>query len=186
MTTITVSRQMGSLGTEVARQAADRLGYRMVCRELIDQAARQSGVPEVALATIDELGLLGLRPSPKARQAYLQAVRQVVETLAAEGNVVIVGRASQVILHNRPDVLCVRVIAPIAIRTERIAQRHGISPESAQAQIEASDRYRRNYLRRFYHDRLDDAELYDMILNTGRLSPEAAAELVCQALTYHP
>lgn len=182
MTAITISRQLGSPGTDVAHEVAQRLGYRVVWRQLINQAACRAGVPEVALATIDDLGLLGLRPSPQARQAYLTAVRQVMEQLAAEGNVVIVGRAGQVILHGRPDVLHVKIVAPLAWRIERIAQAHAVPIEAARAQVEASDRSRRNYLRRYYHARWDDAALYDLAINAERLSPAAAADLICGAL----
>ena len=182
MSAVTMSRQLGSLGREVARLVADRLGYRLVWREVINQAARQAGAPEVALATIDELGLLGLHPSLKACAAYVQAVRHIVEALATEGDVVIVGRAGQVILRDRPDVLHVQVIAPAEVRAGRIARQHGIALEAAQAQIEASDRHRRNYLRRFYHARWDDPTLYDLIVNTARMTPDAAAELMCAAL----
>ncbi|NOZ29149.1 MAG: cytidylate kinase-like family protein [Chloroflexi bacterium] len=180
---ITISRQLGSLGNQVAHATARRLGYRVVWREVINQAARRAGAPEVALATIDDLGLLGLRPSTKARRAYHQAVRQIMEELAAEGNVVIVGRAGQVILRGRPDVLHVKVIAPTQLRAQRIADKQGISLEAACAQIEASDRTRRNYLRRYYHVRWDDPELYDLVINTDRISPEIAAELIEMAVS---
>ena len=182
MATITISRQLGSQGTQVAHEVAQRLGYRVVWRELINQAARRAGVPEVALATIDDLGLLGLRPSVKARRAYHQAVRQVMEELAAKGDVVIVGRAGQVILRQRPGVLHVKIIAPLALRVERIALLQNITIEAARAQVEASDGSRRDYLRRYYHARWDDPQLYDLMINTERLMPELAADLVCQAL----
>lgn len=181
---ITISRQMGSLGCEIARKTADLLGYRTVWQDLINQAAIRAGAPEVALATIDEFGLLGVSPSPRARKAYQQAVRQVMEELAASGNVVIVGRAGQAILAGRTDVLHVRVIAPPSLRAERIAQRKGIPLDGAQAQVEASDRYRQHYLRRFYHVRWDNPELYDLVINTGRVSPAAAADLIRQALVH--
>jgi len=63
MAVITVSRQLGSLGCDIANSVAQRLGYRMVWRKLINQAARQARTPEMALEMLDELGLLGLRPS---------------------------------------------------------------------------------------------------------------------------
>ncbi len=185
MTTITISRQLGSLGTSIAHVVAERLGYRVVWRELINQAAQRAGAPEVALATIDDLGILGLRPSSQARQAYHQAVQQVMEELATEGRVVIVGRAGQVILRGRPDVLHVKVIAPLSLRAERVAHRQNIPVAAAQAQVEASDRTRRNYLRRYYHARWDDPELYDLIINTERLTTAAAAELICLAVTQY-
>jgi cytidylate kinase len=183
MAAITISRQLGSRGREVAHLVADRLGYRLVWRDLINQAARQAGAPEVALAAIDELGLLGLRPSRTASEAYCQAVRQVMEELVAAGNVVILGRAGQVILRDRPDTLHVRLMAPAQVRAARIAQSQGISIEGAIAQIEASDRNRRNYLKRFYHVRWDDPEIYDLVINTGRATPDMAANLICQTLS---
>ena len=179
---VTISRQMGSLGYQVAREVANLLGYRLMWRELINQAALRSGNPEVALATIDELGLLGLCPSPKACKSYLEALRLFILELADEGNVIIVGRAGQMILRDRPDVFHVRVIAPAALRAERIARLHAIPLESAQAQIDASDGYRRKYLKRFYQVSWDDPELYDLVLNTAHLSPEKAAFLIREAM----
>ena len=183
MAAITVSRQLGSLGFEVARAAADLLGYRLVWRDLINQAARIAGSPEAALAAIDDLGLLGICPSPEACQAYRQAVQQIMQELANQGNVVIIGRAGQMILGGWPEVLHVRVIAPRPLRIERVAERQEISLECALAQIEASDRRRRNYLKRFYNVQWDDPNIYDLVINTAHLAPTAAAQLITQTLT---
>lgn len=183
MATITISRQLGSLGLDVARVLADQLRYRLVHRELINQAALRAGAPEMALATIDELGLLDLCPSQKDCEAYHQAVHQVMLELVAEGNVVIVGRAGQAILRGHPEVLHVRIIAPQKLRAERIAKLHKIPVRKALAQIEASDRYRKNYLQQFYKMDWDDPEQYDLVLNTARLVPIRAATLVESALS---
>ena len=179
---ITISRQLGSLGDEVAQAIAERLNFRVICRDLINQAAIRAGVPEVALATIDDLGLLGLRPSTLARQNYHIAVREMMEEYSKEGNIVIIGRAGQVILKDHPNVLHVKVIAPSTLRAKRIAQAQNISLEAAQSQVEMSDKNRRNYLKRYYKVRWDNPELYDLIVNTARLNPSQAACLICQTL----
>lgn len=183
MPTITISRQLGSLGDEVASEIADRLKYTVVSREVINHAARRAQVPEVALATIDDLNLLGLRPSADARSAYHQAVQEIMEEYATQGDAIIIGRAGQVILSGFPNVLHVKVIAPASLRAVRVARINSITIEAAQAQIEASDRSRRNYLRRYYHVRWDDPAIYDLVVNTSRLEPANAACLVCQALS---
>ncbi len=182
MGVITISREMGSLGFPIGQKAAELLGYQIVWREVINQAAIRAGAPEVALAMIDELGLLGLCPSAEKCQAYLHAVEQVVHELAERGNVVIVGRGSQIILKDRPGVLHVRVIAPLELRIERIMQEKGIALDAAQAQIEASDRSRKRYLNRFYKTQWEDPTLYDVILNTARISIDSAAELLYKAV----
>lgn len=182
MAVVTISRELGSLGGEIAEEVGRRLGFAVVSREVINRAARQAGAPEMALAVIDDLGLLGMRPSRQAQRAYLEAVAHVMHELVEQGNVVIVGRAGQVILAGRPDVLHVRICAPIAVRAARIARRHGISLEQARAQVEASDAARRAYLRRCYHVRWDDPYLYHLVINTAGLTVPGAAELICLAL----
>lgn len=182
MNVITISRQMGSLGRDVARLLADRLGFRLVWRDLINQAALRAGAPEMALAVIDELGLLGIRPSPLICQAYRQAVEQIMRELADEGNIVILGRAGQIILADRTDTFHVRVIAPLEIRISRIAAIENISLECARAQIETSDRYRTRYLRRFYHVRWDDPLLYHLVINSGKISPPVAVDMIANAI----
>jgi cytidylate kinase len=181
MAAITISRQLGSLGDEVAQAIGKRLGFRVISRELINQAAIRCGEPEVALAVIDDLGLLGIHPSLQARRAFLSSMERVLQELAGDGEVVIIGRAGQVILRGLPDILHVKIIAPTGLRAERLARQLGIELKAAEAQIEASDRSRRNFLRRYYQARWDDPELYDLIINTARLDPDQAACLVCQS-----
>ncbi len=180
MPAITLSRKLGSLGTEIARSLADGLGYRMMRREVINEAACRACTPEVALAVIDDLGLLGLRPSGKAQRAYLQSVRQVIEQLVAEGGVIIVGRAGQIILRGYPDVLHVRITAPLALRVERVAARHTISAAAAKARVESSDRTRSTYVQRHYHVDWDDPKLYDLVINTETIPVQLARDLIAR------
>ncbi len=182
MAVITISRQMGSLGRQVAEEVARCLNYRVVWRDVINEAASRAGVPEVALATIDELDLIGLRPSAEARKAYHNAVHQIMAELADSGNVVIVGRAGQVILRGRPGVLHVRVYAPLDLRVERIAERHNVSLETARTQVLTSDQSRTRYLKKYYQSRWDDPDLYDLMINTEHLDAQNTAWVICKAL----
>lgn len=181
MKAITISRQMGSLGCEIANTVAECLDYLVVWREVINQAALRARTPEVALATIDELDLLGLRPPLKEMQAYHEAVRELMHELVEKGNVIIVGRAGQVILKGVEGVLHVRLYAPMDVRIERVAAHNHVSFEMARAQVDASDRTRQRYLRRYYRARWDDPDLYDLMINTGHLSTVDVAAIICNA-----
>jgi cytidylate kinase len=183
MSVITISRQIGSNGFQIAEVVAQNLGYRLVWREVINEAAIRAGVPEVALATIDELDLLGLRPSIAAQKAYHAAVREFMQELADQGNVVIVGRAGQVILHGIEDVFHVRVCAPLPTRIERIALRHHVNLETAQNQVKATDQSRTRYLKRNYGAKVDDMDWYDLLLNTARIDCGTAARVVCEMVS---
>ena len=182
MAVMTLSRQLGSLGHETAVLVAQRTGLRLVDRELINQAAQRAGAPEVALAMIDELNLLGLKPSPTEIQAYLAAVKIVIEELADADNVIIVGRAGQILLANRPEALHVRMVAPVPLRVERLAKRQGIPAEAARAQVNASDRYHQNYFKQYYRVPWDGSGLYDLVINTAKLTPEDSADIICAAM----
>lgn len=179
MTVITLSRQLGSLGDPIALAVADRLHLRLVGRELINRAAGKAGAPEVALAEIDELGLLDVHPSPEALRLYRAKVWEVIRELATEGNVLLVGRGSQVTLADWPETLHVRVIAPLEKRIREIETRCRVPAHVAMARIEASDRARAGYLWRQHKAQLNDPELYDLILNMGRMDTQTAIELIC-------
>ncbi len=181
MPVITLSRQMGSRGDDVAQLVAERLGLQVVGRELINRAARAAGAPEVALAALDELGLLGIKPSAAALRLYRQKVAQVITELAALDNVLFVGRGSQAVLAGRPGTLHVRVIAPRDQRIATVQARCKVPVEVAAARVDASDRARAAYLRQHHGLRLDDPALYDLVINMARLDVETAAALICEA-----
>jgi cytidylate kinase len=183
MAVITVSRQLGSLGSDIANAVAQQLGYRVAGKGLINQAARQARTPEMALEMLDELGLLGLKPSLSAEKAYLDAIRELIEELARDDNVLIVGRGGQAILQGWPNTLHIRIIAPLDVRVERLVARHRISAESALAQIRASDRRRKRFVEHAYHVDWGDPALYDLVINTAALDVASSASLICHTVT---
>lgn len=186
MPVITISRELGSRGDDIAVAVAERLGLRLVGRELINRAAREAGAPEVALAEIDELGLLGIKPSAEALRLYRETVGRIIRELADAGDLLLVGRGGQIVLADRPAVLHVRVIAPLEARIAFIQERSSISAEAAAARVAASDRARASYLRRHYAARWDDPALYDLVLNLRRLTIEAAVAIICASVKAEP
>jgi cytidylate kinase len=181
MPIITLSRELGSRGDDVALAVAERRKLRLIGRELINQAARQAGAPEIALAEIDEFGLLGLKPGRAELQLYRTTVEQVIRDLAVAGNVLLVGRGGQIVLAGQAGVLHVRISAPPAARIRCVAERCRVSAEAAAARIAASDGARSAYLRRHYGARWDDPHLYDLVIHMAQLRVEDAAALVCLA-----
>jgi cytidylate kinase len=180
MQAISISRQMGSGGDELAEQVAAQLKWGRVSYEVINRAGLAAGAPQVALAEIDELGLLNLRPTAAERRAYQHQVERIIRELAEAGLVVIVGRGSQVILQGQPGVLHVRVVAPLEARIARLQQEKRLSVEAAQARLLKSDQTRARYLWRNYRRRLNDPTLYHLVINTGLLDVAQATTIVVQ------
>jgi cytidylate kinase len=112
---------------------------------------------------------------------YVDMVEMVIRDLAREGNVVIAGRGSQVILHDAPGALHVQVVAPFDYRVTTLAQREGIEEGEAAQRIRASDAARRDYLREYHRVDWLDPTLYDLVINTHSMPAESAAAMIVDA-----
>lgn len=182
MPVITLSRELGSRGDDIALELSRRLGWQIAGRDVINRAARAAGAPEVALAEIDELGLFGLKPTAAALAQYAEKIVEVIHELADAGDFILVGRGAQIALAHRRDALHVRVIAPRDQRIATVAERCNIKKEAAAARVDASDRARSSFLQRNYRIKWDDPLLYDIVLNTAQLGVPACVETICAAL----
>lgn len=165
---------------------------RVLERVLEDSALHGSGgdpyfggshYPEFLLQEYDQL------PQPPATRgyqldddSYIEAVRTVIKGLAANGNVVIVGRGAHIILRDNPDVLRVGLIATLEDRTERVMLRESLSEEQATNAILSRDQARAYYFKRFFDmDNPDEPEVYHFVINTTEVNVERATELIIQA-----
>ncbi len=182
MNVLTLSRQLGSEGDRIATAVAKSLKWSYMNHAIINRAARQAGLPEVALAQIDELGFLGINPSPKDHRAYLNQVESVIQELADKGDVVIVGCAGQKVLADCPGALHVQLVAPFELRLARLMAQEGISEEAAIERLIASDKRRANYLKKNYGVNWLDPALYDLVINTAKINPDDAIDCIIRLL----
>jgi len=114
-------------------------------------------------------------------QAYLDTMTAIVQELAAGGRIVILGRGSQMILKDLPGALHVLCTAPQDVRAYRLAERDGIGIEEATRQVTERDRAQAAYYRKFWKVEFEDPKLYDLAVDTSRLTYEISAELVASA-----
>lgn len=198
---VTIARAYGSGGGEIAARLAARLGWLLVDHALVVRVAREIGtnledaemhdehIQGTILAALAAIGPLFPDPTgtvPPATllsdELYRATFDRLVRAAAARGRVVIVGRASEVILGGQPDILHVRVVAPFAQRVAYVMRREGMNRHAAEARIHRKDRDRATYLQREYHHRPDEIEMYDLMLNTGRLSLDGAVAVIREAM----
>lgn len=113
----------------------------------------------------------------------VELVNATIREAHKQGNVVIVGRGGQAVLQEQADVLHVRVAAPTETRLWRIHNYEGITDvNEAQRLIETLDKRSGAYVKRFFGLNWDDPALYHLVLNTGKLQPDVAAQLVITAV----
>lgn len=204
MSVVTVSRQFGAGGLRIAPALADALGFRLVDRELVEEAARRLGMdPAVARgrderspAIVEEIGAAlaagtapfgGAPPGQVAGhalsdQALAEATRQVILSLAEAGGYVILGRGAQAALSGRPDACHIALVGELSDRARRVAASRGVSEREARALCQRVDAERASYVRRFYAADIRDPLLYHCLLNTSRLGVEGALAVALEAV----
>jgi cytidylate kinase len=119
--------------------------------------------------------------APFSDEVYLKTMSELVAEVAAGGDVVILGRGSQMILKDAPSVLHVLCIAPPQVRAQRLAERDGIGLEEATQRSERSDKARAAFYKKFWKVDVEDSRLYDIVVNTRKLSFDAAAGVIVTA-----
>jgi cytidylate kinase len=195
---ITVSRQMGAGGSEVARRVADALGFRVVDNELIDRVAERAGLPpeevadreERAPGFVERLVRALSRSAPELlseppdrlpepeEKSLVQVTEKVVAEVAAEGRVVLVGRAAPAVLAGSHEALHVKIVAPLAFRIARTAEHDGVDTREAERRVKESDANRARYLAHHYQRDWSDPTNYHMVLNTDPLGLDGAVQII--------
>jgi cytidylate kinase len=182
MAVVTVSRQMGSLGTEIAQILAERLQYEYVDKDKIGKVLAGYGLPVLDLEKFDEKKPPFWDSWQIQRKKFLHFLGVVIYEFARKGNVVIVGRGGQVLLKDLPGVLHLRVIAPLALRVQRsLAENLGDEKQVARL-LRRNDRDSEGFIRSFLDVNWDDSNLYDLAINTQKISAPAAVEMILQAV----
>jgi cytidylate kinase len=180
MAVIAMTREMGSLGKDVAAGLAEHLGLEVVHHELVEHdVAGRLGVRESAVHHFLEGSASLLERWQIDGQKLSRYTAEEILELAARGNVLIRGWGAVSLLRPVPHVLCVRVCAPIRVRVERLMQRLGIADaDLARREIERNDASHASTMQRFFGANWEDPQLYDIVLNTERVPVESCVEQV--------
>ncbi len=112
---------------------------------------------------------------------YMKTMTAIIRELGGRGDIVILGRGSQMILADQPGVLNVLCVAPQPVRALRLAEREGLGLDEATRRTADGNRARAAFHRKFWRVEVDSPALYDLCLNTAKLSFDQAAALVVQA-----
>jgi len=115
-------------------------------------------------------------------EQYLKFTQTVMGNLFKKGNVVIVGRGSQVYLAERPGCLHLKITAPLEYRIKRVMEKKSISEKEAKEVIHKRDKARSSYIKDFYQRDWNDPGLYHLIVNAAKLKTEAIVVLVKEAI----
>ncbi len=180
MAIITISRQIGSFGNEIAQKSTNRLNYSLIdinsINEMVSNYSSDFSKEMIALA--DES-----RPGFFDRFFYQQSVYSnlisaLIYEAASKDNIVVVGRGGQFLLRNQPSVIHIRIIAPFDLRVSRVKDRQKLKHELAEDMVKKIDLQRAEFIRYLFQADVSNPEWYDMIINTGKFDVESTVDVL--------
>lgn len=188
---------MGSGGLEIGKRVAEQLGLKFYDKELLAEAARESGICPECFDRIDEkvktvyggVGVFGMRfpflsdPNGVQMSAISPDNLFLIQSdtmcrIASESPALFVGRCANYVLRGRKDLFSVFISADEPDRIDRITSRTGCSEEEAKAAIKKSDKERTAYYDYFANRTWNAATSYDLCINSSRLGIDGAANLI--------
>ena len=187
---ITISREPGTGGSEIARRLAQALKMDLVGAQIIQKIAESADISAKVIESLDEKELTRrdhwLSSLIETRHLweddYLYHLTKVIGTFGRQGNFVIVGRGAQYILPPE-DTFRLRFIAPMDVKIQNVMRDFGSSIIDAEKYVIKTDSDRHAYLRKYFNADVTDPSHYDMVVNTGKLGIDGSLEAVKAAFT---
>jgi cytidylate kinase len=198
---ITISREFGAGGSELAHALGERLAWPVLDQDIVQRVATRMQLDAGTVEQFDEhppsllarIATVLIVPQPDTysfpsatdvpdHDTIARTTRRVIEDAATTIPLVVVGHGAQCIFSDRPDAMHVRVVAPLAVRARFIVARMHADPAFATTLARRADHDRQTYMQRYFHQDWRNELLYDMQINTGRVRIADAAELVAEAV----
>lgn len=185
---ITLSREPGSGGSEIARKLSKSLHMDLIGGQIILHVADSAKMSRRVIESLDEkevtfrdtllLSLFGEnRPWPGE---YLQHLTKVIGSIGIFGNVIIVGRGANFVLP-KDRIFRVRIIAPIEKRIKYFMEDRGYTKADSEKYILKRENDRKAFVRKYFNADMADPKHYDLIINTDKISVETATESIITA-----
>lgn len=194
---VTISREFGAGGSELAAELGRRLEWPVLDADIVHRVAERLRLDAGTVRHFDEhppsllarIATVLIVPQPDiysfpvdgdlpSHDAIADATREVIEELGSSPPLIVVGHGAQCIFCRRPEAFHVRVVAPLAARLARVMQRMGVDAAFAATLIHRADRDRQSYVQRYFHRDWRHDQLYDIQINTGKISLGEAVTVV--------
>ncbi len=181
MPILTISRQMGSLGDEIAHEMSRRLGWVLLDHNQMINRFFTEGVTEHERQSLSESARFFLNAAPDG-QTYIDRLERGLNQLATEKPLILLGFGSQIIFAENDEAVHVRITAPATIRLERVKNQFNATDENASQILDQADRRHRRFVSTLFDVDSTDESLYHLVLNTGFLSVAEAVETLSALL----
>ena len=184
---ISIGRQHGSGGREIARLLAQELGIKCYDKEIVDEAAKHSDFSRDLINAYDEkrmnafmlhAGGYGLNENFRLNMQVVSAQFDAIREIASKGDCIFVGRCADYILRDRSDLVSVFILGDMDERLKCLERRQGLDVAAARKKIKEVDKDRSSFYK-YYSDQVwGDAQNYDLCINSSRLGVEGTVKVI--------
>ena len=184
---ITIGRQHGSSGREIARLLAEKLNYKCYDKEIVDEAANHSDFSRDLIDAFDEkrmsafilhAGGYGLNENFRLNMQVVSAQFDAMRNIAEKGNCIFVGRCAEYILRDHDDLISVFILGDMDERLKCLERRQGLDEVEARKKIKEVDKDRSSFYRYYSDQTWGDAQNYDMCINSSKLGVEGTVQVI--------
>lgn len=192
----TIGREFGSGGKKIGEELAKRLNIRLYDKELLQQAAKESGFCEEIFENHDEkptnsflyslvmdtYSVSGYSSAPfldmPLNHKVFLAQFETIKKIAAQESCVIVGRCADYALSDNPDCINIFIHADVEKRVKEVSRRLNVTENKARDILQKKDKQRASYYNYYTSKRWGDSSSYDLTLNCGKLGIDGCVEVI--------
>lgn len=184
---ISIGRQHGSSGREIARQLAKELNIKCYDKEIVDEAASHSDFSRDIIDAFDEkrmsafmlhAGGYGLNENFRLNMQVVSAQFDTIRRIAEKEDCIFVGRCADYVLRDRKDLVSVFVLGDMEERLKCLARRQGLDEATARKKIKEVDKDRSSFYK-YYSDQVwGDAQNYDLCINSSKLGVDGTVKVI--------
>jgi cytidylate kinase len=186
---VTISRQAGAGGSEIARRLAEEFKMDLIGRQIIQQVAKSAQMSTRVVEFLDEKSVSRIEALINSMfvsrhlssDVYFRHLTRVIATIGEHGNAIIVGRGAHLLLP-KAKILRLRFIAPRDYRVDHFLKSRNMSLAEAQKYVEQRDADRVGFIEKYFKCDPDDPSHFDIVINTEMLGIEGAFRIVSTAL----
>lgn len=195
---ITIGRQFGSNGREIGKRLAQRLDIPFYDKEILSETAKNSGLSENILKSLDEkptksflyslvmdpynYGFTNSGYHANLNQQAFQATYDTIKKIGESGPCVIVGRCADYALRHNKKLIRLFIYAPLDKRIETVAERFDLTEDKAKAQIVKEDKGRASYYNYYTSKKWGELDSYDICINSSLLSIDDTVDSIIKLL----
>jgi cytidylate kinase len=202
MAVITISKEFGTDSEKIASLAAQKLGYEYIGEQLIAEIAKELRVSESEaemfrktsqsriLRFVDRYTCSLVQKVVDREHGclddknYYETTKKLVLNVYDAGNAIILGWGGQCILRGKPDTLHVRLVKDEETKIREVMKNRNLEYNAAKAFIEREENDLKAYIKHYFNEDWNAAQLYDLIIDMGKTSVEQAVDLICDNLKH--